>query len=374
MILLKNQYFYQWMLDLMIPFKILLQNPNFKSENESGIAITIIDLGVKIQTSILVNSILIDERLRTEPCSRLQLLFNWMYKLRKIGNVESMAATNLVRILLNNLVVSISEYTKILLPSLRFSVWENFLYIFLMLYEFLFFTNFDGKIKNKSANFEQLEKAEIFIEIIQTLPYKSDNKGDAKVCIYDNWIDKDLFDKVYTNFTVLWQEHIFKLNTNTSKSSNVSIAHSEEMKTYESIINKYIEENKTNAYIDELRVLMYVPNNNYYSENSKHPNVMRAIINMVCFVIKLAEQVNDIFKWVKELEKILLFIISACENARIDEYTNEAFLDSCQECVADCVIMSFNCLIDELNSPRRQHKSEEVTGKINYNQIFLSQL
>ncbi len=365
LILLKNQYFYQWLLDLMIPFQILLKNPYFKSENESGIAITIIDLGVKILTSIIVNSVLIDERIRTEPCSKLQLLFNWMYKLRKVGIVESKAATDLVRIILNNLVISISEYTKILLPSLRFSVWENFLYIFLMVYEFLFFTNFDAKIKSKSANFEQLEKAEIFIEIIQNLPYKQDNKGDAKVCVYDNWIDKDLLEKIYTNFKSLWQDHIFKINTNSRKMSNVSQANAEELKILDSMIAKLIEENKFNAYVDDLRLLMYVPNNSYYSEISKHPNVMRVLINMVCIVIKLVEKTDDVFNWVKELEKILLFIITACENARIDEYTNEAFLDSCQECVAECLVMSFNCIIDELNSPRRQQGSEEVTGIIN---------
>ena len=355
--MLKNRFFYQWLLDLIIPYQILLSNEVLRNGKESGIALTIIDIGVKIHTSVIVNSILIDEKSKTEPSSKLQLLFNWMYKLRKIGIIEGKASTDLVRTILNMLVNSISEYTKILLPSLRFSMWENFLYIFLLVYEFIIITNFDKKFKDRLVKFDQLEKAEILIEIIQNLSYDHEQmkKEDTKIVMYDFWIDKGLFEITYNIFKVLWQEQNLMFGA-----TNPNLGNSDDIKLTEDMISRLIDENKSNTSADDLKFLMYIPLN--HIEVNKNFNVLKALINMICIVIKLVEHKNDVLTWVKELEKILLFIVSSCENSRIDENTNENFLTSSQECIAYCFIMSYNCLIDEMNSPRREEMTEEIKG------------
>lgn len=402
--LLKNKYFHQWLLDLIFPYQILLQE-NFSEQpgpsKQSGLAATIIEVGVKIHTNVIINSILYEQELqsqnenffthnkkdlRIDLNSIFQNLLTWLFKIRKLGTVESRSAGNLIRALLLHLIDSFDVQLKLMSPSNKFPIWQNFLNLTFIIYEFVVFSNFDKKISEKRINFDSLEKNEILVEIIQNLNYDfegscnnetdQENPTNAKdssnrsnrenrlgVSMMDIWIDRELLIKLYETYQPIWHENVFKLE---KKSSSTL---SDEFKFIDSLVNKLIFENKPNFFIEDLKVLLTnsssleVSNiSNMNSEHSRNNTIMRAILNIIIIIIRLSENKNEVFYWVKELEKFTLFIIAATENAKIEitSNINEQVLTNAQEATSSSIILVFNFLIDELNSPRRREFSDEL--------------
>jgi hypothetical protein len=401
---IKNKYFHQWLLDLIFPYQILLQEnfadqPGPSNNKQSGLAATIIEVGVKIHTNVIINSILYEQELqsqnenffthnkkdmRIDLNSIFQNLLTWLYKIRKLGTVESRSGGNLVRALLLHLIDSFDVQLKLMSPNNKFPIWQNFLNLTFIIYEFVIFSNFDKKLSEKRINFDSLEKNEILVEIIQNLNYdfegNSSSEGNSVnpgtnakdssnrdnrlgVSMMDIWIDRELLIKLYESFQPIWHENVFKLE---KKSSSTL---SDEFKFIDSLVNKLIFENKPNFFIEDLKVLLTnsssleVSNiSNMNSEHSRNNTIMRAILNIIIIIIRLSENKNEVFYWVKELEKFTLFIIAATENAKIDLNLNinEQTLTYAQEATSSSLILVFNFLIDELNSPRRREFSDEL--------------
>jgi hypothetical protein len=357
-ILMSNKYFYQWLLDLILPYQVLLLNDEFKGSSPSGVSETVKELGIKIHTSVMANSINSDDKKKIDHSLKFQFLLTWMYKIRLIGSLESKAATSLVRALLTNLVTYYSEQLKLMSANYKYPTWLSYLNLTLIIYEFVVFANFDRKIIEKQISFDQLEKAEILIEVIQHLnidyecktPYREINN----ISVIDIWSDRELLIGVYDNYKNIWHEGIFKTD---KKSSTMS----DETKFVENLINRLIFDSKPNFFIEDLKLLLFSSSNDNISfESARSHNIMRAILNIIIIIIRLSESKDDVFYWVKELEKFTLFVISAVENAKVDSNISEAFLTYAQEASCQTIILVFNFLIDEIKSPRRIEFSDEL--------------
>jgi hypothetical protein len=357
-ILMSNKYFYQWLLDLILPYQVLLLNDEFKGSSPSGVSETVKELGIKIHTAMIANSMNSEDKKKIDHSLKFQFLLTWMYKIRLVGPLESKAATSLVRALLSNLVHYYSEQLKLMSANYKYPAWLSFLNLTLIIYEFVVFSNFDRKIIEKQINFEQLEKAEILIEVIQHLnidyecktPYKEINN----ISMIDIWSDRDLLINVYENFKNIWHEGTFKTD---KKSSTMS----DETKFIENLINRIIFDAKPNFFIEDLKLLLFSSSNDNISfESARSHNIMRAILNIIIIIIRLSESKDDVFYWVKELEKFTLFVISAVENAKVDSSISESFLSYAQEASCQTIILVFNFLIDEIKSPRRIEFSDEL--------------
>lgn len=219
--LLKNKYFHQWLLDLLLPYQILISsNEKFKASKESGIAYTILDLGCKIQTAILINSILNDKKYENENfiLKAFNFILTWSYKIKTIGQTEGEAAAHLIRNLLIHLIKTFSEHLRLMSPSAKTPMWHYYLNLTFVVYEFIFYSNFYKKILEKKIIFEHLEKNEIFAEIIQNLNYDMNQEKPeygrhscGNVSMMDLWLDKELLVALFECYKVIWTQINLKM-------------------------------------------------------------------------------------------------------------------------------------------------------------------
>ena len=92
---------------------------------------TILDLGVKIHTSIIINSILNDKEYDNETyiLKSFNFLLEWMYKIKTIGNNEGDAASKLIRFIISHLTKTFSEHLRLMSPSVKTPMWHYYLHL-----------------------------------------------------------------------------------------------------------------------------------------------------------------------------------------------------------------------------------------------------
>lgn len=218
-VFLNNKYFHQWLLDLMLPYQILILNEKFKHSTESGIAFTILDLGSKIHTAIIINSIFNDKHYENESSilKAFNFILTWGYKIKTLGVLEGEAASYLIRNIFHHLIKILSEHLRLMSPSVKAPMWHYFLHLTFVIYEFIFYSNFYKKILEKKIIFDHLEKNEIFAEIIQNLNYDlNQEKAEGRhscgnVSMMDLWLDKELLMSLYECYKVIWKQINLKM-------------------------------------------------------------------------------------------------------------------------------------------------------------------
>ena len=72
----KNRNFYFWLIETTFKFFQIIQSENSNDPNYS-FAISIYDLGKKIHVELIMNTILKDEKLRSEPMIKISNLLSW---------------------------------------------------------------------------------------------------------------------------------------------------------------------------------------------------------------------------------------------------------------------------------------------------------
>ncbi len=460
---LKNKYFLQWLLDLLLPYQIIIANERFKESKKSGIAFTILDLGMKIHSAIIINSILNDKNYGNETyiLKDFNFLLTWMFKIKTIGESEGIAASQLIRNIFYHIIKNFSESLILMSPSVKAPMWYYFLHLTFIIYEFIFYSNFDKKIIEKRIIFDQLEKNEICAEIIQNLNYDFNQenkyqgkKSNANVSMIDFWLDKELLITLLDSYKVIWKQINLKMvitekqsffnfnlnigsinnsssnkdnhktnqnnvinsgsnaNKNTLNNNNIGMKeenesflphiekedkiisddaynfktegdinysfNQEELKVIDNKINKLIFETSANYYMEDLKLFMFTYNYtgmNSQSEKNPKNNLMRIILNSLLILIMLSENLEEIQKWLNELEKFISFVIIASENSRLENNynnsANEAFLISQQECVSEIFIITLYFLSDEIKSPRREKFSNKNIQLFNNTIKFL---
>lgn len=370
--ILRNKYFYHWLLDLLFPCQLLKAT---NSNDKSGLCETILSQGMKLHTCIIVNSILLEQEIEKElRISRSfygenqkanenhlktkidhQTIFNslleWMYKIRSIGQNEGKNANNFVRALFLNLINELRQHLKQYNYSNHSSpVWNSFLSLTLAVYQFAVMSNFDKKIKEETLDI--IEKNEIIGEVIQNLnfDYSKSDKIQNQTPIIELWEDKILLVALYNSFKEIWNDSFFIIDKSSSflQDQTKSISH---------LLQKKIFDEAPNAYINELSLLLY--------GSADSHNIMRCILNTIMLIIRLSESKDDISEWIKELEKFILFLIISSEKMdTVSGTVNSAFLNNARECVAEAFVLTFNFLIEEMNSPRREERiSNEILNE-----------
>ena len=348
---------------------------------KSGLCETILTLGIKFHTTVLINSILFEEekerglritrsfygydeksRKYKDSFSIVNIfdeLLTWFYKISKIGSCEGKACVYLLRTIFMNLISALKNQIKQMkLLKKQGTIWLSYQALTLAVYEFVLMSNF-----NKDKNFELIEKNEIINEIIQNLHYNYSSQNPQtkeQTPIIDLWEDKDLLLNLYECYKNLWQDSFFIVDKN-----NSNVLYDDETSSIKHLLDKKLFEENPNAYINEIKLLLYKTNplpanSNNTTTNTTYQNILKANMNIIMLIIRLSESKDDISTWVKELEKFLLYLIVISHKLCIDltgscgVKVNEQLLMETQDEIADVFVLSFNFLLDEINSPRRK--------------------
>ena len=387
-LLMQNKYFYQWLLDLILPYQIIkLSNTDNSSDKRnsffenSGLCETILTLGIKFHTTVIINSILFEEEKQRglritrsfygydekskkykDSFSIINIfeeLLTWFYKMNKIGTCEGKASVYLLRTIFMNLITALKmQIEQMKLLKKQGTIWLSYQVLTLAVYEFVLMSNF-----NKDKNFDLIEKNEIINEVIQNLHYnyssnQQQQQQQSQTPIIDLWEDKDLLLNLYECYKNIWQDSFFIVDKN-----NSNVLYDDETSSIKYLLDKKLFDETPNAYIYELKLLLYkthpLPTNNN-NTNTTYQNILKANMNIIMLIIRLSESKDDISTWVKELEKFLLYLIIISHKLCIDLTSscgvkvNDQLLMETQDEIADVFVLSFNFLLDEINSPRRK--------------------
>ena len=401
-ILLKNKYFYQWFLDLMLTYQIIKMTNVLNNKNvNSGLCDTILDSCIKLHTTIFINSVIYEEEKHMNQIIKINFygfgdkknpkddinhglifdqLMTWMYKIRLIGDNEKEASTKLIHILLFDLVEKFSVCLK--RKNLDSIIWKTFQNLTIVCYEFALMSNFDKEFEEENANFENIEKNEIISEIIQNLNYdyskkkfsneELDNldskklnrvKSGIQTPILNLWEDKSLLINIYNCYKEFWSDSLFSVD----KDSLLL----DEIKSISILINNKIFNESPNTYAAEMKILLFSNESKYQFDDIRHNNILKSILNILIILLRLSDNKDDISNWIRELEKFMLFLVIASQGLSIDTSNrkikvNEEFLLDAQENVLTAFVATNNFLLEEMNSPRRKEFNNDVLNEFIY--------
>ena len=397
--LLKNTYFFSWLLNQLLSIYMIVNNKNFNKSSYIGIAYMLINSIEKIIVSLFVNTIKNEDEYYSNNSNstnisnlrleKLNYLMAFMYKTRKIGENETKSVNSFVRNIFKALVLEYRQYmsfssTYVGEKKSSSSNSRNFIQSFLsiswLIYEFIYFTNFDKNIGNH--NFDMIEKGENIVEIIQNLNYDYERSNNMNVnytntnnnknnrnsnldlmnnissdphlnkSMIDLFVDKELMLIVYEIFKPILDIKKFKVeyfeilfNSLSSNSNNTS--------------------NNTN-------------NNNPNNSNTANSNesIVKMILNMLIILVKLNENQKEHEYWILELEKYAIFLVNISESEIILENMKKyiisndninknninntlflsfsAFTKLLEENISSILMLCFNFFIEEIQSNRRR--------------------
>ena len=400
-ILLKNKYFYQWLLDLMLTYQIINMTNVLDNKNvNTGLCDTILNLCIKLHSTIFINSVMYEEEKYMNQIIKINfygfgdkknpkddvnhgLIFNylmtWMYKIRLIGDCEREASIKLIHILLFDLVEKFNVCLK--RKNLDSITWKTFQSLTIISYEFALMSNFDKDFEEHNENFENIEKNEIISEIIQRLNYDYSKKRFSNEILEENekkvkrvksgiqtpilnlWEDKSLLINIYNCYKDFWSDTLFSID----KDSLLL----DEIKSISILINSKVFNENPNVYAAEMKILLFSNESNYKSDDIKNNNILKSILNILMILLRLSDNKDDISNWIRELEKFILFLVIASQGLSIDTSNrkikvNEEFLLNSQENVLTAFITINNFLLEELNSPRRKEFNNDVLNEFIY--------
>ena len=164
-------------MDILLIYQILY-NYEYKNKtiSQKGVCESVVYLGIKLHNTIIINATLYEHDNENESNSNsinnytyiFQFLITWLYKIKKIGNVQFLSAFTLI----NNI---ISDLIKRLKPMLTKEnliqnslIWTCFLNLSLIAYEFYYIHDYcinkkpikeyNNNLSNLSHNLSNLKK------------------------------------------------------------------------------------------------------------------------------------------------------------------------------------------------------------------------
>ena len=302
-ILLENKYFHQWLLDILLIYEILYNNGyKEKTISQKGICESIIYLGIKLHNTIIINATLYEHNIEQENNSSsinnytyiFQFLITWLYKIKKIGNIQFISAYNLV----NNI---ISDLIKRLKPMLTKDnliqnslIWTCFLNISLIAYEFYYIHDYcinkkpqkeyNNNLSNLSQNLSNLKKDNKNIEISFVLNeevlYNIENTNSLELINHNK-----ILLSFYECFKIIWDAEINEININDDINANYQVI--------ENFLDTYIFGQKINEYSLEVNILLYSTEDLPFQDCKTH-NIMKTILDIIILFIKNNKNEEDI--------------------------------------------------------------------------------
>ena len=358
-IILENKYFHQWLLDTLLIYQILYNNGyNHKTVSQQGICETIIHIGIKLHNTIIINATLYEHNNEQENNNNsynnytyiFQFLVTWIYKIKKIGNIQYLSAFALINHIISDLINRLRPMlTKenIIQNSL---IWTCFLNISLIAYEFYYIHDYcinnhpkePPSLSNLSHNLSNLKKdnknVEFSFVINEEVLYNIENNNSSKFVEHNK-----ILLCFYECFKSIWEKDVKDINID------------DDIKTNYQSIEYFIDTNlfgkQLNDYSLEMNILLYSTEDLPF-QNTKTHNIMKTILNIIILFIKNNKSKDDIAYWVKELKNYLIYllIISHNINPQDTSILTSEFIESIQENISSVFIISINFLNNELKN------------------------
>ena len=380
-ILLENKYFHQWLLDILLTYEILYNN-GYKEKTifQKGISESIIFLGIRLHNTIIINATLYEHNIEQENNTNsinnytyiFQFLITWLYKIKKIGNIQFLSGYNLV----NNI---ISDLIKRLKPMLTKDnliqnslIWTCFLNISLIAYEFYYIHDYcinqksqkeyNNNLSNLSHNLSNLKKdnknIEISFVINEEVLYNIENNNSLELVNHNK-----ILLSFYECFKIIWDAEINEININDDINANYQVI--------DNFLDTYIFGQKLNEYSLEMNILLYSTEDLPFQDIKTH-NIMKTILNIIILFIKNNKNEEDIIYWIKELKNYLLYLLIISHNINPQDtsiLTNE-FIESLQENISSIFIISVNFINNEIKNLENNNNSNENKIILEYNKLF----
>ena len=369
-ILLENKYFHQWLLDTLLIYQILYNNGyNQKTVSQKGICESIIHIGVKLHNIIIINATLYEHDNEQENNNNsfnnytyiFQFLITWIYKIKKIGNIQYLSAFTLINHIISDLIKRIKPMlTKenIIQNSL---IWTCFLNISLISYEFYYIHDFcinkhpkePPSLSNLSHNLSNLKKDTKNIEFSfvmnEEVLYNIENNNSPETIEHNKILLCS-----YECFKSIWENDIEDINIDDDINSSYQ--------SIETFLDNYLFGKQLNDYSLEMNILLYSTEDLPFQDTKTH-NIMKTILNIIILFIKTNKNKEDIAYWVKELKNYLIYLLIISHNINPQDtsiLTNE-FIESIQENISSVFIISINFINNELkNSEENNNNNNEA--------------
>jgi len=334
---------------------------NSESEELNGSAITVYDLGKKIHTELILNTIIKEESFKNIQMSKINYLLNWTLRLKK--DSKNYELNCFIRSLIRDLMILLVDNLKAFQPSLSNVLWANFTFFSILVYEFMTFHNLSHFLINFKPSFDDINMDNIIVSrlIFSSLNLERDSPNSLispcnrkrnsilkiKTCemktqtTKDLWIDFNLFETIYSCLCPLWSLKFFEFKDWKYKENKVTI--------YEKMIEDYLSNNsRKDLFIENLKLFLHCFKID--EETTYNNNLIKVFSNLFAVSISLLQEQEEILYWLEEYERFIIFLIISSSNMK---YTSSIFYNYVQEIVADVVCFSICFLSDEYLHTRK---------------------
>ena len=371
-IILENKYFHQWLLDTLLIYQIMYTN-GYKQKTifQKGICESIVYLGVKLHNIIIINANLYEHSIEQENNNSFnnytyifQFLITWLYKIKKIGEIEFLSAFDLINHILSDLIKNLKPMlTKenIIQNSL---IWTCFLNLSLISYEFYYIHDYcinKNIVKQNLSNLSNnnlSNNIEFNFVMNEEVLYNIENNNSPELVNHNK-----ILLSFYECFKIMWDSEVSEIKINDDINSNYSII--------ENFLDTYIFGQKINEYSLEMNILLYSTEDLPFQDIKTH-SIMKTILNIIILFIKTNKNKEDIIYWIKELKNYLLYLIIIAHNINPQDTSilTTEFIDSFQDNISSIFIISFNFINNELKNGDNNNNNNNDIVVQEYAKLF----
>ena len=380
-IILENKCFHQWLLDILLVYQILYNyRYRDKTLSQKGICESIIYLGIKLHNTIIINATLYEHDNEQENNSNsfnnytyiFQFLITWLYKIKKIGNIQFLSAFTLI----NNIISDLINRLKPMLTKENLVqnslIWTCFLNLSLIAYEFYYIHDYcinkksikdnNNNLSNLSYNLSNLKKdniknIEFSFTINEEVLYNIENNNSPELINHNA-----ILLSFYESFKIIWDSEVSEININDDINSSYQ--------TIETFLDIYIFGQKINEYSLEMNILLYSTEDLPFQDTKTH-NVMKTILNIIILFIKINKKKEDIIYWIKELKKYLIYLIIVSHNINPQDTSiiTDEFIESMQDNISAVFVISINFINNELKNTENNNNNDNAVTE-EYAKLF----
>ena len=372
-IILENNYFHQWLMDILLIYQILYDNGyKDKTLSQKGICESLLSLGIKLHNIIIVNATLYEHKTEQENNSNsinnhiyiFQFLITWLYKIKKIGNIHFSSAYNLI----NNIISDLITRLKPMLTKeniLQYNlIWTCFLNLTLIAYEFYFIYNYcvNKNFKHNSSIINYLSSKnnnvdkvfELSFAIDEEVLYNIENITSPQI---EN--SKRILLFFYQGLKTIWD-----LETK-------DIIIEDDINGIENFLDTIIFGQNENEFSLEMNLLLY-STEDLPLQDIKINSIMESILNIIIMFIKTRKSKEDIIYWIIELKKFLIYLLIISHNIHPQNTSilTKDFVEKIKDKISSVFIISLNFIRNEIKNLEENNNGENKPILEEYNKLF----
>ena len=372
-IILENNYFHQWLMDILLIYQILYDNGyKDKTLSQKGICESLLSLGIKLHNIIIVNATLYEHKTEQENNSNsinnhiyiFQFLITWLYKIKKIGNIHFSSAYNLI----NNIISDLITRLKPMLTKeniLQYNlIWTCFLNLTLIAYEFYFIYNYcvNKNFKHNSSIINYLSSKsnnvdkmfELSFAIDEEVLYNIENITSPQI---EN--SKKILLFFYQGLKTIWD-----LETK-------DIIIEDDINGIENFLDTIIFGQNENEFSLEMNLLLY-STEDLPLQDIKINSIMESILNIIIMFIKTRKSKEDIIYWIIELKKFLIYLLIISHNIHPQNTSilTKDFVEKIKDKISSVFIISLNFIRNEIKNLEESNNGENKPILEEYNKLF----